>query len=80
MCEAKLPDVYVLIESSSRVIPAKFALFSLSSATVSCLISVAISIDFVLLYPSVVILYLMAIIFLISSMFSFYILYFSLYL
>ena len=78
MCDAKLPEVYVLIESSTMFIPAKLLFFSLNSATVSFFMSVATSIDFVLLYPSVVILYLKQIIFLTSSMLSFVILYFSL--
>ena len=78
ICAAKLPFEYVLTASVDIFTPGNSLFLSLICATNSWLTSFAIVIDFVTLYPVVVIIYLIDIIFLASSIFSFSISYLSL--
>ena len=78
MCDAKFPEVYTLSGSTTILIPGNLSLFSLNSATASLGILSAIFKALVLLYPSVTIAYLIAIIFLTSSTLSCFISYLSL--
>ena len=64
--EAKLPELYSLIGSTTILIPTNLSELSLNSATASLGMFFAIVTDFVLLYPFCDNSYLIAIIFLIS--------------
>ena len=77
-CAASVPDEYVLTASVEIFTPGNSLFLSLICATTSLLTSSAIVIDFVALYPVVVILYLIDIIFLASCALSVVISYFSL--
>ena len=74
-CAAKFPAKYVLAAFVEMLTPGKSLFLSLICATTSSFTFVAIVIDFVALYPVVVIIYLIEIIFLISSTLSFVISY-----
>jgi len=67
MCEAKVPCLYCLTGCTDMFIPGNSSPSSENSATASLGMSFAIVNDFVLLYPSCTIAYLIAIIFLISE-------------
>ena len=78
ICEARVPDVYSLTGSTTIFIPGNLSPLSVNSATASLGISSAIVNALVLLYPVIVISYLIAKIFLTSLISVFCISYLSL--